>query len=301
MIPQIDLTPDPSDTLAMEISETIHKLSSMSGQEILSSVTESIIKWGLKVLAAILLYLLGAWIIRRVKKLLRKVFTKRKVDPSLATFTVSFVNISLTVILFIVVVSILGVPTSTFAALLAAGGLAVGMALSGTLQNFAGGVMLLLFKPFKVGDYIDANGFSGTVDAINITSTQIHTVDNKIVHLPNGSVANSNIQNYSTSELRRVDWNISVSYGDDAEKGIALLKDYLSKDPRVLNTPEPPFAALSQLGDSAIILTARAWTTHSDSWGLYFDINKLIYEDFPKQGMTFPYPQLDVHVRNVQD
>ena len=288
MIPQIDLTPDPSDTLAVEISETIHKLSSMSGQEIFSSVSESIIKWGLKVLAAILLYLLGAWIIRRVKKLLRKVFTKRKVEPSLATFTVSFVNISLTVILFIVVVSILGVPTSTFAALLAAGGLAVGMALSGTLQNFAGGVMLLL-------------GFSGTVDAINITSTQIHTVDNKIVHLPNGSVANSNIQNYSTSELRRVDWNISVSYGDDAEKGIALLKDYLSKDPRVLNTPEPPFAALSQLGDSAIILTARAWTKNSDYWGLYFDINKLIYEDFPKQGMTFPYPQLDVHVRNVQD
>ena len=131
MIPQIDLTPDPSDTLAVEISETIHKLSSMSGQEIFSSVSESIIKWGLKVLAAILLYLLGAWIIRRVKKLLRKVFIKRKVEPSLATFTVSFVNISLTVILFIVVVSILGVPTSTFAALLAAGGLAVGMALSG--------------------------------------------------------------------------------------------------------------------------------------------------------------------------
>ena len=301
MIPQIDLTPDPSDTLAVEISETIHKLSTMSGHDIFASVTESVIKWGLKVLAAILLYLLGAWIIRRVKKLLRKVFTKRKVDPSLATFTVSFVNISLTVILFIVVVSILGVPTSTFAALLAAGGLAVGMALSGTLQNFAGGVMLLLFKPFKVGDYIDANGFSGTVDAINITSTQIHTVDNKIVHLPNGSVANSNIQNYSTSELRRVDWNISVSYGDDAEKGIALLKDYLSKDPRVLDTPEPPFAALSQLGDSAIILIARAWTKNSDYWGLYFDINKLIYEDFPKQGMTFPYPQLDVHVRNVQD
>ena len=293
MIPQIDLTPDPSDTLAVEISETIHKLSTMSGHDIFASVTESVIKWGLKVLAAILLYLLGAWIIRRVKKLLRKVFTKRKVDPSLATFTVSFVNISLTVILFIVVVSILGVPTSTFAALLAAGGLAVGMALSGTLQNFAGGVMLLLFKPFKVGDYIDANGFSGTVDAINITSTQIHTVDNKIVHLPNGSVANSNIQNYSTSELRRVDWNISV--------GIALLKDYLKKDPRVLDTPEPPFAALSQLGDSAIILTARAWTKNSDYWGLYFDINKLIYEDFPKQGMTFPYPQLDVHVRNVQD
>ncbi|HIZ85881.1 MAG TPA: mechanosensitive ion channel [Candidatus Coprenecus stercoravium] len=301
MLPQLDLTPDPSDTLAVEISETITKLSSMSGHEILTSVSETVIKWGLKVLAAILLYLLGAWIIRRIRKMLRNIFQKRKIEPSLATFTVSFVNISLTVLLFVVVVSILGVPTSTFAALLAAGGLAVGMALSGTLQNFAGGVMLLLFKPFKVGDYIEANGFGGTVDAINITSTQIHTVDNKIVHLPNGSVANSNILNYSTSDIRRVDWNISVSYGDDAEKGIALLKEYLSKDPRVLSTPEEPFAALSQLGDSAIVLTARAWTKNSDYWSLYFDINKLIYDDFPKKGMTFPYPQLDVHVRNVQD
>ncbi|HIZ86979.1 MAG TPA: mechanosensitive ion channel [Candidatus Coprenecus pullistercoris] len=301
MLPQIDITPEPSDTLAMKVSETIHELSSMSGSEIFSSISSTIIKWGLKVLAALLLYLIGAWIIRRIRKVLKKIFTKRKIEPSLATFTTSFVNIALTVILFIVVVSILGVPTSTFAALLAAGGLAVGMALSGTLQNFAGGVMLLLFKPFKVGDYIDANGFSGTVDAINITTTQIHTVDNKIVHLPNGSVANSNIQNYSTADIRRVDWNISVSYGDDAEKGISLLKDYLSKDPRVLNTPEPPFAALSQLGDSAIVLTARAWTKSGDYWGLLYDINKLIYEDFPKQGMTFPYPQLDVHVRNVQD
>ena len=134
-------------------------------------------------LAALLIYLAGAWLIRRIRKMLRAVFTRRKVEPSLSSFTVSFVNISLTVLLFVVVVTILGVPASTFAALLAAGGLAVGMALSGTLQNFAGGVMILLFKPFKVGDYIEAGGYSGTVDAINITSTQIHTPDNKVVFL----------------------------------------------------------------------------------------------------------------------
>lgn len=301
MIPEIDLKPDPSDTLAMKVTETIDKISHMSGQEIFSSVSETIIKWGLKVLAAVLIYLIGAWVIRRVKKMLRRIFEKRKIEPSLATFTISFVNISLTVLLFVIVVSIMGVPTSTFAALLAAGGLAVGMALSGTLQNFAGGVMLLLFKPFKVGDYIQANGFEGTVDAIRITSTQIHTVDNKIVHLPNGSVASSNIQNYSTAEVRRVDWSISISYGDDVEKAISLLLEYLNKDPRVLTEPDAPFAALSQLGDSAIVLTARAWTKNSDYWGLFFDINKLIYNEFPKQGLNFPYPQLDVHVRNVQD
>ena len=304
MLPQLDIKPDPSDTLAMEISEVIQKVSTMSGHEIWSSVADTVIKWGLKVLAALLIYLAGAWLIRRIKKMLRNVFTRRKVEPSLSTFTISFVNISLTVLLFVVVVTILGVPASTFAALLAAGGLAVGMALSGTLQNFAGGVMILLFKPFKVGDYIETGGFSGTVDAINITSTQIHTPDNKIVYLPNGAVSNSNIQNYTASDLRRVDWSVSVSYGDNAETSISLLRKYLSEDPRVLTGPEAPdapFAALSELGDSAIILIARAWTKGSDYWGLFYDINKKIYEDFPKQGMTFPYPQLDVHVRNVQD
>lgn len=301
MIPQLDLKPDPSDTLAVEISETIHKLSTMSGQEIWTSVANTLIKWGLKVVAALLLYIVGAWLIRRVKKMLRRIFEKRKIEKSLASFTVSFVNISLTVLLFVIVVTLLGVPSSTFAALLAAGGLAVGMALSGTLQNFAGGIMLLLFKPFKAGDYVEIGGYSGTVDAINITTTQIHTTDNKIIFLPNGTVSNNNIQNYTASEVRRVEWSISVSYGDDADHGIKLMKEYLNNDPRVLQEPEPPFAALAQLGDSAIILIARAWTKSSDYWNLFYDINKLIYNDFPKQGMTFPYPQLDVHIQNGQD
>lgn len=300
MLPQIDLKPDPSDTLAVEISETIQRLSTMSGQEIWTSVADTIIKWGLKVLAALLIYAIGAWLIRRVKKMLNRIFTKRKVEPSLNTFITSFVNISLTVLLFVVVVTLLGVPSSTFAALLAAGGLAVGMALSGTLQNFAGGVMLLLFKPFKVGDYVEIGGYGGTVDAINITTTRIHTVDNKVVYLPNGSVANNNILNSTASDIRRVDWSISISYGDDVDKAMALLIQYLENDPRVLKTPEAPFAALSQLGDSAIVLTARAWSKGSDYWSLYYDINKLVYTDFPKQGLSFPYPQLDVHVRNVQ-
>lgn len=287
---------DQKDSVAVVLEEAVTKVSQMSGQQIIDMLWDTLTRWGLKVVAALLIYLLGAWIIRKLKVGLRRIMVRRKVELSLATFTVSFVNISLTVILFVVVVSILGVPTSTFAALLAAGGLAVGMALSGTLQNFAGGVMILLFKPFKVGDFIETNGYKGTVDAINITTTQIHTVDNRIIFLPNGNLANNNIENYSTSELRRVSWNITISYGDDAQKGIELLKSILSADPRVVQSPEPPFAALSELGDSALVLVARAWTNNSDYWGLYYDINKKIYDEFPKSGLNFPFPQMDVHI-----
>lgn len=294
----LSLQPVPQDSVGVAIAETLEKVSHMSGKEILSTVTGTAVQWGLKVLAALLLYAIGAWLIKKVKKVLKALFIKRKIEPSLATFTISFVNISLTVLLFVLVVSILGVPTSTFAALLAAGGLAVGMALSGTLQNFAGGVMLLLFKPFKVGDYIEASGLGGTVDAINITTTQIHTPDNKIIFLPNGSISNNNIQNYSMAEFRRVEWTITISYGDDVQEGIDLLLKYMREDKRVLNVPDEPFAAVSQLGDSAVLLIARAWTKGSDYWSLFFDMNKLIYEDFPKHGMNFPFPQLDVTIKN---
>lgn len=292
------LAPAPDDSLAMAIGETIKTVSSMSSSEIWQLLLDTFTKWGLKILAALLIYFIGAWLIRKIRRMLKALLTKRKVEASLSTFLVSLTNISLTVLLFVVVVTIMGVPASTFAALLAAGGLAIGMALSGTLQNFAGGVMILLFKPFKVGDYIETSGYSGTVDAINITTTQIHTVDNKIVFLPNGTVANSNIQNYSATELRRVDWNITISYGDDAGKAIDLIKTYLKEDSRVLDTPAPPFAAISELGSSAVVITARAWTTNDAYWDLFYDMNRKIYEKLPAEGLHFPYPQLDVFIKN---
>lgn len=300
MIPELIPAPKPEtkDTIAITLEEVIDKVSHMSGQEIVDVIWQTMLKWGLKVLAAILVYLAGRWVIRRIKKALRGICTKRKIEASLATFTLSFVNLFLTVILFVVIVSILGVPTSTFAALLAAGGLAVGMALSGTLQNFAGGVMILLFKPFKVGDYIDASGYSGTVDAINITTTQIHTPDNKIIYLPNGTVAGSNILNFTASEVRRVEWKVTISYGDDAEKGMDALLDIMKADPRVVNEPDAPFAAVAELGESAVVLIARAWTKNDDYWSLFYDINKVIYQKLPEAGMHFPFPQIDVHLKN---
>ncbi len=288
----------PKDSLSTIITEKYQELSTMSHSEIWGSLLEHITQWGLKLLAAIALYILGTWLIRRVKKILNRIFVKKSIDKSLGGFIVSFVNVSLTVLLFIIVVSILGVPTSTFAALIAAGGLAVGMALSGTLQNFAGGVMILLFKPFKVGDFIEVNNFSGTVNIIKITTTQITTVDNKVIVLPNGSLSNGNIQNYSINNTRRLEWKITISYGDDVEKAKELIVEYLNKDSRILSTPEVPFSALSDLGDSSVVILARCWVNSSDYWSVYYDINQKIYNEFPKNGLNFPFPQMDVFIKN---
>lgn len=289
---------EPKDSLEMAIVQKYQEVSNMSFKEIWDRLLENMTHWGLKLLAAILLYIVGAWLIRKLRHFLVKLCNKRNFDPSLSSFLISFVNITLTVILFIMIVTILGVPTTTFTALLAAGGLAVGMALSGTLQNFAGGVMILLFKPFKVGDFIDANGFSGTVKSINITNTHLTTVDNKLVILPNASCSSGNVINYSIMPARRVDWSITISYGDDVEVAKKVALGLLSEDKRVLKEPAEPFAALSELGDSALVIIIRAWTKSEDYWSLFYDINEKIYKEFPKNGLNFPFPQMDVTIKH---
>lgn len=296
MLPFFTFKPEPTDTLGMAIADALEKVSTMSGSEMIDSLIRIILKWGLKVIAAMLIYIVGRWLIKRIRKILISIFKRREMEASFATFALSFVNITLTVVLFVIIVGILGVPTSTFAALLAAGGLAVGMALSGTLQNFAGGVMILLFKPFKVGDFINVNGLSGTVDAITITTTQIHTPDNKIIHLPNGPIANNNIENYSMAPHRRIEWLVSISYGDDADNAIKTMVSLLKEDQRVLSVPEEPYAVVSELGDSAVIISARAWVNTPDYWNVLWDMNKVFYNELPKNGIRFPFPQLDVHI-----
>lgn len=288
---------EPKDSLGVAISEKINEISSMSFGEIWQNLLESCTHWGLKLLAAILIYVVGAWLIKKVRKILVKLFNKRNFDPSLSSFLISFVNITLTVLLLIVVITILGIPTTTFTALIAAGGLAIGMALSGALQNFAGGVMILIFKPFKVGDFIEANGFSGVVKSINITNTFLTTGDNKLVIIPNGSCSSGNITNYSATGTRRVDWNITISYGDDIETAKKVALNLLKEDSRVINDPAEPFVALSELGDSAVIIAIRAWTKSEDYWGLLYDMNEKIYKEFPKNELNFPYPQLDVTIK----
>ena len=192
----------------------------------------------------------------------------------------------------------LGVEMTSFIAILGAAGLAVGMALSGTLQNFAGGVMLLIFKPFKVGDFIEAQGYAGVVKEIQIFNTIITTGDNKTIIIPNGGLSTSSMVNYSTMPTRRVDWTFGIGYGDDVDKAKEVLKKLLSEDARILKDPEP-FIAVSELADSSVNFVVRAWVNGADYWGVFFDMNEKVYKTFDKEGLNIPYPQMDVHIHNA--
>lgn len=289
---------DSTVNIVENLGETIGELTEMPVKDILMLLAENALHIGLKVLAAIVIYSAGAWIIQRVKKLLKKIMTKRSVEASLSTFILSFVSITLTGLLLLVTIQTLGVDTSSIVALIAGSGLAIGMALSGTLQNFAGGMMILFFKPFKVGDYIETQGYSGTVNSIQITSTVIKTTDNKTIVLPNGGLSGSIINNYSTSEKRRCDWDISIEYGSDIDLAKSVLLEIVSGNEKVLQEPEKPFVALKSLADSAIIVTCRVWVKREDYWDIFYAVNEEIYKELPKRGIGFPYPQLDVHINN---
>mgnify|MGYP001252523695 FL=1 len=218
-------------------------------------------------------------------------------DISIKTFVKSLVNILLTVLLIISVVGALGVETTSFAALLASAGVAIGMALSGNLQNFAGGLVILLFKPYKVGDWIESQSFSGTVREIQIFHTILTTGDNKLVYVPNGSLSSGVVTNYNTQETRRVEWVFGVDYGEDYDKVERVIREVLAADSRVLNTPEP-FIALHALDASSVNVIVRVWVKTGDYWGVYFDTNKAIYNTFNEKGINFPFPQLTVHQGN---
>lgn len=286
-----------------------------------NELMHSAIDFGLRVLIALIIYTIGIYLIRWVKKLLNKAYTKRKTEKTLASFITSFVSISMTVILIVITVSTLGVDTTSLAALLAAGGMAIGMALSGTVQNFSGGIMLLVFKPFKAGDFIEAQGQAGTVVEVNITSTKILTVDNCVVVLPNGALSNGTIKNYSGRPLRRVEWLVSVGYGADVEAFKKAVLDMINAEPRILKAdtnmvklykefeitkyqlstvghrmkaiPEP-FVALKSLNESDITFVIRAWVRGKDYWDVYFDMEQQFYTDLPKRGFSFAYPHITV-------
>ena len=286
-----------------------------------NELMRSAIDFGLRVLVALIIYVIGIYLIRWVKKLLDKAYAKRKTEKTLASFITSFVSISLTILLIVITVSTLGVDTTSLAALLAAGGMAIGMALSGTVQNFAGGIMLLAFKPFKAGDFIEAQGFSGSVVEVNITSTKILTTDNCVVVLPNGALSNGTIKNYTGRPLRRVEWLVSVGYGTDAEAFKQAVLDMLNANERILKAdtnmaklykeldiskyqlstvgyklkaiPEP-FVALKELNDSNITFVVRAWVRSTDYWDVYFGMEQLFYTELPKRGFSFAYPHVTV-------
>lgn len=252
------------------------------------------VELGKSILLAIAIYIAGKFIIRLINKVVRQMLERRGVDATIQSFLKSFVSILLNILLIITVISALGVNTTSFAALLASVGVAAGMALSGNLQNLAGGLIILLFKPFKVGDFIEAQGIMGTVKEIQIIHTILLTVDNKEIYQPNGSLSSGSITNYNKMGTRRVEFTVSVEYGTDVEKVLNALKSIADSDERILKDPAP-FYALSALADSSVNFTFRVWVNSADYWGVYFDVNKRIYKDFNRIGISFPFPQLQIH------
>jgi len=249
------------------------------------------------VLWALVTLVVGLWIVGLVARLLRKAFERGKVEPGLRNFLGSLVSTILKVMVLIAVAGKLGIQTTSFVAILGAAGLAVGLALQGSLANFAGGVLVLLFKPYKVGDFIDAQGVSGTVKEIQVFNTVITTPDNKTIIVPNGAISNGIITNISTQPTRRVDMTFGIGYSDDIQKTKEVLRQLVEADERVLKDPAPVIVC-SALADSSVNFAVRAWCNSGDYWGIFFDMQEKVKEAFDANGISIPFPQRDIHVYN---
>ena len=263
--------------------------------EFMAKALNVCIDLGGRILAALIIFIIGKFLINWANKLFAKTLEKRKVDASIQSFLKSIVNITLLVLLFLAVIGKLGIELTSFAALLASAGVAIGMALSGNLSNFAGGVIILVFRPYKVGDYIEAStGASGTVTDIQIFHTVLTTPDNKVIFAPNGAMSGAVVTNYSRKDTRRVDFTFGVEYGTDFELAKSTIMEVINKDIRILKDPAP-FIELGALADSSVNITVRVWVNAADYWGVNFDMNKNVYATFNEKGISFPFPQLTVH------
>mmetsp|Transcript_24908 Transcript_24908/g.28797 ORF Transcript_24908/g.28797 Transcript_24908/m.28797 type:complete len:278 (+) Transcript_24908:22-855(+) len=252
---------------------------------------------GIRLATALLILFVGFWLARQLSKGFKKILVRRETDESLTTFLTSLTSIGLKVMVIISVITQLGVEMTSFVALLGAAGLAIGMAFSGTLSNFAGGVIILLLKPFKVGDYVQTQGEEGVVKEVQIFNTILTTLDNKVIILANGAVANDTIINFTKAKKRRVDWSFGIAYGDDLKVAKELLSKFIKEDSRVLQEEEN-FVGLGELGDSSVNVTVRAWVKVEDYWAVFFDMNERVYTEFDAAGLSIPFPQMDVHVQN---
>lgn len=263
-------------------------------QVLIERLIDSGVDIGGRILGALIIFFIGRFAITFVNRLLRRILERRKIDAGIRSFVESLVNILLMVLLIVAIVDKLGIETTSFAALLASAGVAVGMALSGNLQNFAGGLIILLFRPYKVGDWIEAQSASGTVREIQIFHTILTTADNKTVYIPNGAASSGVIVNYSHEAIRRVDWVIGVEYGEDYARVEATVRHIVAADQRILADPAP-FVALDALDASSVNIRLRVWVKNADYWGVYYDTQRAIYDEFNKAGIGFPFPQLTVH------
>lgn len=258
---------------------------------------DKVIEYGIALITAVAIIVIGFWLVKKIKKIMAKFFIKKDFDPSLETFLMSLTSIALRILVIITALSQLGIEMTSFVALLGAAGLAIGMAFSGTLSNLAGGVMILFFKPYKVGDYIEAQGEIGRVKELQIFNTILITLDNKTVIIPNGPLANGNMTNYSTQTNRRVDFVVGIAYGDSYDTAKETLLKFVKEDPRIMDE-EDNFIGLGELADSSVNLILRVWCKTEDYWGVFFTMNERIYKEFGDRGLNIPFPQMDVHVKN---
>ena len=285
-----------TDSLVKGVTETVEMLRETPMNEWLPQlVHQYVVPLALRLLIAIIVLIIGRWVIKLAKKWLANGLMSRHADATLHKFLSNLVAVILNFVLIILIIGILGVNTSSLVALLASAGLAIGMALSGTLQNFAGGVVIIMFRPFKVGDFISAQGQEGIVKEIQIFNTIITTVDNKVIYIPNGILSTGVMTIFNKEETRRVEWVYSISYGDDFDTAKAALLKLCKEDPLVLKSPEPT-VDIAQLGNSSVDLKVRAWVKPSDYWTVFFSMNEKVYKTLPNEGLHFPFPQLDVHV-----
>jgi small conductance mechanosensitive channel len=287
-----------ADSTQVVVDQVRETIANAEGMDKLSLITQHLIDLGMgageRILKAVLIFIVGRFIISMLNKLVSRLMDKRNVDVSIKSFVRSLVKITLTVLLFVSVIGALGVEMASFTALLASAGVAIGLALSGNLQNFAGGLVILLFKPYKVGDWVEGQGVSGTVREVQIFHTILTSIDNKVIYVPNGAMSSGVVTNYNTQPTRRVEWVMGVDYGVDYEFVQQVTLDVLSADKRILAEPAP-FVALSALDPSSVKVVIRVWVNTPDYWNVYFDINRVIYETYNAKGINFPFPQMTIH------
>ncbi|MBR5728060.1 MAG: mechanosensitive ion channel [Muribaculaceae bacterium] len=349
---QVDAIANPDSIAALTPDKVWGGIRNFDWSGVVTSLSSQLISLGLRVLAAILIFYVGKLIINKLHSVLLAVFVKKDVDRSLSTFLLSFLKITLLFLLIITVIGVMGIETSSFIAIFASAGVAIGMALSGTLQNFAGGVLILLIKPYKVGDFIEFGTYKGTVKEIQIFHTIITTINNERIIIPNGGLSTGTINNYSAEGYRRIEWRVAVSYGDDVKAARTAIMDIIHGDSRIVKNasevhetevetdtqedsiteekreswwrrlfrrsrrktaewratqaaqiqsklPKPdytPSVQVEELADSSVVLLVRAWAESADYWPVLYAINEQIYEQLPKHGLHFPFPQLDVHM-----
>jgi len=256
--------------------------------------------YGLKIIAAIVIFVVGRWVARALRNATKKMMAKGNVDETLISFVGNLTYIALLAFVIIAALNQLGIQTTSFIAVIGAAGLAIGLALQGSLANFAAGVLMIIFRPFKAGDYIEGAGVAGTVEEIQIFATQLKTPDNKTIIIPNAKMMGDNITNYSAKDTRRVDMVIGVGYGDDLKKVREILEDILAKDDRFLEDPAPTIGVL-ELGDNSVNFAVRPWVKKEDYWGAYFDVTETVKRRFDEEGISIPYPQRDVHLYEYKE